>query len=46
MQIARKVFPVISIFHDLGNSKSAFSPRKRKKGAENHGYTTTILGSF
>lgn len=31
MQIARKVFPVISIFYDVGNSKSAFSPRKRQK---------------
>lgn len=46
MQIANKFFPVISNFHVVGNSKSAFSPRKRKKRAENHGYTTTILGSF
>ena len=45
MQIASKFFPVISNFHDVGNSKSAFSPRKKKR-AENHGYTTTILGSF
>ena len=26
MQIASKFFPVISNFHDVGNSKSAFSP--------------------